>query len=306
MSGKMTKRLRNLMKTPGILVKPGAYNALSAKIIETAGFPCCGISGYAVSASLLGKPDVGLVTSNELAMITRYVTSAVNIPVLVDVDTGFGNAINVMRTTEDFIKAGAAAIHLEDQVAPKRCGHVAGKEVIPIEEAVGKYRAAAKVRDEMDPNFLLIARTDARGVAGGTLNEVIARAQAYAEAGADMIFPEGLVSVEEIEHVCKEVPVPVHYNRTGVSPMISKEKLEAYGVKMVSNATGALRTTARAIWDYMHEFAEGDVDFIDRFLSEGREHPTGDLHAFVGFSEIKALEEQYLPSAIVQVMEKRL
>lgn len=292
----MSRKLRELIAAPGILVKPGAYNALSAKIIEAAGFSCCGISGYAVSVSLLGKPDVGFVTANELAMMTHYVTSAVDIPVLVDVDTGFGNAINVMRTTEDFIKAGAAAIHMEDQIAPKRCGHVAGKEVIPVEEAVGKYRAAAKVRDELDPDFLLLARTDARGVSGGTLEDVIVRAQAYAEAGADMIFPEGLVSEEEIALVCEEVPVPIHYNRTGVSPMISKEKLEAYGVKMVSNATGALRVTARAMWDYMHGFADGDVDFVNKFLADGKGHPTGDLHAFVGFSDIKALEEEYLPS----------
>lgn len=296
MNKKMSKQLRDRVEQPGILVKPGAYNALSAKIIEDAGFQCCGISGYAVSVSLLGKPDVGLITSNELSMITRYVTSVVNIPVLVDVDTGFGNAINVMRTTEDFIKAGAAAIHLEDQVSPKRCGHVAGKQVLPIEEAVGKYRAASKVRDELDKDFMILARTDARGVAGGTLDDVIVRAKAYAEAGADMIFPEGLVSEEEIESVCNEVPVPIHYNRTGVSPMISKEKLEAYGIKMVSNATGALRTTARAIWDYMYEFQERDVSFVNEFLEQGREHPTGDLHAFVGFSEIKSLEKEFLPS----------
>ena len=296
MNKKMSKQLRDRVEQPGILVKPGAYNALSAKIIEDAGFQCCGISGYAVSVTLLGKPDVGLITSNELSMITRYVTSVVNIPVLVDVDTGFGNAINVMRTTEDFIKAGAAAIHLEDQVSPKRCGHVAGKQVLPIEEAVGKYRAASKVRDELDKDFMILARTDARGVAGGTLDDVIVRAKAYAEAGADMIFPEGLVSEEEIERVCNEVPVPIHYNRTGVSPMISKEKLEAYGVKIVSNATGALRTTARAMWDYMYEFQKRDVGFVNEFLEQGREHPTGDLHAFVGFSEIKSLEKEFLPS----------
>lgn len=296
MNKKMSKQLRDRVEQPGILVKPGAYNALSAKIIEDAGFQCCGISGYAVSVTLLGKPDVGLITSNELSMITRYVTSVVNIPVLVDVDTGFGNAINVMRTTEDFIKAGAAAIHLEDQVSPKRCGHVAGKQVLPIEEAVGKYRAASKVRDELDKDFMILARTDVRGVAGGTLDDVIVRAKAYAEAGADMIFPEGLVSEEEIERVCNEVPVPIHYNRTGVSPMISKEKLEAYGVKIVSNATGALRTTARAMWDYMYEFQKRDVGFVNEFLEQGREHPTGDLHAFVGFSEIKSLEKEFLPS----------
>jgi 2-methylisocitrate lyase-like PEP mutase family enzyme len=173
---------------------------------------------------------------------------------------------------------------------------VAGKQVIPIEEAVGKYRAAAKVRDELDPNFLILARTDARGVAGGSFDDVIERSKAYVDAGADMIFPEGLISEEEIERVCREVPAPIHYNRTGVSPMISKQKLEAYGVKMVSNATGALRVTARAMWDYMHAFQERDVDYVNEFLAEGKDHPTGDLHAFVGFPEIKKLEEEFLPS----------
>jgi 2-methylisocitrate lyase-like PEP mutase family enzyme len=132
-----SSRLRALLKQGKTLVKPGAYNALSAMIIEKAGFSCCGVTGYGVSASLLGKPDVGLVTLDEIVMITRYIARAVKIPVIADADTGFGNAINVMRTVEDFITAGAAAIHIEDQVAPKRCGHVAGKQIVAMEEMAG-------------------------------------------------------------------------------------------------------------------------------------------------------------------------
>ena len=164
------KALRKLLERKKTLVKPGAYNALSAMIIEKAGFPCCGVTGYGVSAALLGKPDVGLLTLDEIVTTTRYITRAVKIPVIADADTGFGNAINVMRTVEDFIGAGAAAIHIEDQVAPKRCGHIAGKQVIPAQEMVGKIRAADKVRRELDPDFVLIARCDARGVAGGSVD----------------------------------------------------------------------------------------------------------------------------------------
>jgi 2-methylisocitrate lyase-like PEP mutase family enzyme len=288
--------LRELLAENQILVKPGAYNALSAQIIEKAGFKVMGLSGYSVSASLLGKPDVGLITLDEMVSAARYITSVTSVPLLADADTGFGNAINAMRTTEEFIRAGAAGIHIEDQVAPKRCGHVAGKQIIPIEEAAGKYRACARVRDELDPDFLIVARTDARGVPGGSIDEVIRRARAYVAAGADMIFPEGLVSEEEIRRVCAEVDAPIHYNRTGVSPFIHKDRLQDLGVAMVSNASGALRTAARAMWDYMEGFAAEDVDYVLRFLKEGENHPTGNLHGFVGFAAIRKLEEEFLPN----------
>src|SRR5271157_5010804 len=134
MKEKPTALLRRLLKQKKPLVKPGAHNALAARIIEQAGFPCCGVTGYGVSVSLLGRPDVGLTTMSEVVMVACYIAQAVNIPVIADADTGFGNAINVMRTVEEFIGAGVAAVHIEDQVAPKRCGHVAGKEVISLDE----------------------------------------------------------------------------------------------------------------------------------------------------------------------------
>ena len=158
MKQKASTRLRELLAQKRTLVKPGAHNALAARIIEQAGFQCCGVTGYGVSVSLLGRPDVGLTTMSEVVMVARYIAQAVDIPVIADADTGFGNAINVMRTVEEFIGAGVASIHIEDQVAPKRCGHVAGKEVIPLGEMVGKMRAADRVRRELDPDFVLIAR----------------------------------------------------------------------------------------------------------------------------------------------------
>lgn len=296
-ASKSSTVLRRLIRErTGVIVKPGAYDAMSAQMIERAGFSCLGLSGFGVSVSKLGKPDIGLLTLHDLVGVCNDVTSAVSIPVIADADTGFGNAINAMRTVEAFIKAGAAAIHIEDQVSPKRCGHIAGKTIVSKEEAVGKFRAAARVRDELDPDFVLIARTDARGVTGGSLAEVIDRAVAYAEAGADMIFPEGLLTQEEVVEVCEKVPVPIHYNRIGVSPMLSKAELEQCGVCMVSNATGTLRAAVIAVWDYIHSFKDDDVEFVKEFLARAKPHPAGNLHEFVNFTKYKAYEEEFLPA----------
>ncbi len=291
------KRLRELLKQGRTLVKPGAFNALSAMIIEKAGFPCCGVTGYGVSASLLGKPDVGLITLNEIVMVTRYITSAVSIPVIADADTGFGNAINVMRTVEDFIGAGAAAIHIEDQVAPKRCGHVAGKQVVPVEEMIGKLRAADRVREKLDPDFMLIARCDARGVTGGSIDDLVHRANAYLDAGADMIFPEALTSDAELERCAREIKGPLHFNRTGVSPRLDLTRLNALGIAIVSNATGSLRSATIAMHDYFEAFAKEDVEHVKRFEAQHKDHPAGNMHAYIGFSDIRKLEEEFLPAA---------
>lgn len=291
--------LRRLLQQGKTLVKPGAYNALSAMVIEKAGFPCCGVTGYGVSASLLGKPDVGLVTLDEIVMITRYIANAVSIPVIADADTGFGNAINVMRSVEDFIVAGAAAIHIEDQVAPKRCGHVAGKQVVPMEEMIGKLRAADRVRRELDPEFFLIARCDARGVAGGSVDELVRRANAYLDAGADMIFPEALTSEAELERCVKEIRGPLHFNRTGVSPRLPLKRLDELGIAIVSNATGSLRCSTIAMHDYFESFAKDDVEHVKRFEAQHKEHPAGNMHAYIGFPAIKKLEEEFLPASEV-------
>jgi len=296
MREKHSTRLRQLLKQGKTLVKPGAFNALSAMIIEKTGFPCCGVTGYGVSASLLGKPDAGLITLNEIVMVSRYIAAAVTIPVIADADTGFGNAINVMRTVEDFIGAGVAAIHIEDQVAPKRCGHVAGKQIIATEEMAGKLRAADRVRRELDPDFLLIARCDARGVAGGSVDELIRRANAYLDAGADMIFPEALTSEAELERCTREIRGPLHFNRTGVSPRLPLSRLNELGIAIVSNATGSLRSSTVAMVDYFTEFARDDVEAVKRFEARTRDHPAGNMHAFIGFSEIRKLEEEFLPS----------
>ena len=289
------KTLRLQLASDTVVVAPGCFNAMGARMIEKTGFPTVYISGYGVSVNHVGRPDVGLATLSEMTDVASKIASSVKVPVICDADTGYGNAINVMRTVEEFIKSGVAAIHLEDQVAPKRCGHVAGKQVIPVEEAAGKIRAAARVRDEMDPDFVLIARCDARGVAGGSLEDAIARGQAYREAGADVCFPEGLLSGEEIGQVCEAVGGALLYNRTGVSPNLHADELQKLGVSIVINPGGAMRAAAKAMWDYYGAFQVEDNALEDRLAVTYKDHPLADFHAFAGFPEIRELEELFLP-----------
>jgi len=162
-------RLRALLKGGKTLFVPGCYNAMSARVLDQVGFPAIYMSGYGTSLSMIGMPDAGLITMNEMQQNARYIANAVSVPVIADADNGFGNAINTMRCVREYIQTGVAGIHIEDQVAPKRCGHVAGREVIARAEAVGKIRAAHAVRLEHDPDFLIVARSDARGAHGGSL-----------------------------------------------------------------------------------------------------------------------------------------
>ena len=248
---RQTTRLRELINAGPTLFVPGCFNAMSARVLENVGFPAIYMSGYGTSLSLTGLPDAGLVTMTEVITNARYIAQAVNVPVIADADNGYGNAINVIRTVREFIGAGIAGIHLEDQVSPKRCGHVAGRLVVPIEEAVGKMRAADATRKELDPDFLLIARTDARGASGGSLDEAIRRANALLAAGADLAFVEGPTSVEEVRRVCSEVKGPVFYNMTGVSPRYTLDEMKALGIA-VTIAPGALM---RVSLTAMHDLA---------------------------------------------------
>ena len=178
------KKLRQLISQPILLLPPGAYDAWSARLIEKAGFPVVYMTGYGVSASAIGQPDIGLLTMTEMVNVARNMVNAINIPLIADGDTGYGGILNVIRTVREYEQAGIAAIQVEDQVYPKRCGHMEGKQLVPVEEMITKLRAAVHARKP--PDFIIIARTDARAVTG--LQDAIARANAYAEVGADVIF----------------------------------------------------------------------------------------------------------------------
>jgi 2-methylisocitrate lyase-like PEP mutase family enzyme len=294
-----TKLRRLLQSTP--LVVPGCYDALSARVLEQAGFPAVYMTGYGTSLALLGMPDAGLATMTEMHLNARYIANAVDVPVIADADNGYGNAINVMRTVREYIQTGVAGIHIEDQAIPKRCGHVAGRRVIPLAEAVGKYRAADAVRRDLDPDFVLIARTDARGAHGGSLDVAIERANAYLEAGADLAFVEGPTSVDEVRRVCHEVRGPIFYNQTGVSPRLSPEQMKTLGIAVAILPGAMLRVALQALHDFAATLkAEGPLAEA-RFAEQFRSHPVGDLHTFAGFDRIRAWEEAYLP---VEELEK--
>jgi 2-methylisocitrate lyase-like PEP mutase family enzyme len=291
-----TTRLRQLIQSARPVLVPGCYNALTARLLEHAGFPAVYMTGYGTSLALLGLPDAGLATMSEMHLNARYIAGAVAVPVIADADNGYGNAINVMRTVREYMQTGVAGIHLEDQAIPKRCGHVAGRRVIPLEEAVGKIRAADAVRREADPDFVLIARTDARGAHGGSLDEAIRRANAYLEAGADLAFVEGPTSVEEVRRVCAEVRGPVFYNQAGISPRFTLAEMRELGIAVTILPGATLRVTVQAVYDFARLLREEGPAAEARFFERFQDHPLGDLHTFAGFDRIRAWEGDYLPA----------
>ncbi|MCL7382764.1 MAG: methylisocitrate lyase [Thaumarchaeota archaeon] len=232
------KLLREELKKPGIVMVPGVFNALTAMLAEKMGFKAVYVSGAAVTASL-GLPDLGIITLDEMVKIVSYICDSVDIPVIVDIDTGYGEVLNVVRAVREFEKVGAAAVQIEDQVLPKKCGHLSGKQLIPPYEMARKIKAAAEARS--NPDFVIIARTDARGVTG--LEDAIRRAEIYLEAGADVIFPEALESEEEFAEFASRIKASLLANMTefGRSPLIEASKLENMGYKLVIYPVTLLR-----------------------------------------------------------------
>lgn len=297
---RQSTRLRQLLQSPETLVVPGCYNALSAKILEKVGFPAVYMTGYGTSLSVLGMPDAGLATMTEMHANARYIAGAVDVPLIADADNGYGNAINVIRTVREYIQTGAAGIHIEDQSIPKRCGHVAGRLVIPLEEAIGKFRAAADARDRLDSDFVLIARTDARGAHGGSLDDAIRRANAYLAAGADLAFVEGPTDLSEVERICKEVEGPVFYNQTGISPRLTERQMNDFGIKITILPGATMRVTMKAVYDFAAALKADGVTAEAAFLEDFHSHPVGDFHTFAGFDQIKQWEEDYLDPAALE------
>ncbi len=254
-----TTRLRQMLNAPGIIVAPGAYDGLSARLIERQGFPVVYMTGAGTAASALGQPDVGLATLTEMTTHAAHIASCVSLPVIADADTGYGNALNVIRTVREYERAGVAAIHLEDQVFPKKCGHIAGKAVIPAKEFAEKIRAAAENRTDAD--FVIIARTDARAVNG--LDDAIARSQLYREAGADVIFVEAPTSREEIERVAREVQAPLLSNQVpgGRTPALTASELEKLGYKIVIFPVVGLMAATLAIEDALSKLQKTGTDW---------------------------------------------
>lgn len=294
---KKTTLLRKILSTDQILVAPGAHDVLTAKIIEQAGFNAVYMTGYGTSASLLGKPDVGLLTMTEMAQRAANMAEAVNIPVIADGDTGYGNAVNAMRAVREYEKAGVACIQFEDQVLPKKCGHMLGREIVPKEEMVGKIKAACDAR--RDPDFMIMARTDARTNYG--IDEAIERGKAYEEAGADILFIESVESIEEMKRVTSSFNVPVLANMLehGRTPLLSAKELEEIGYDLVIFCVSSTYVTAKAVSDLMQTLKkEGTTKgYINKMIA------FEDFNKLIGLPEIRRIEQKYTTDRIDAIPE---
>lgn len=270
------RRFRDLIERDGILKAPGGYDPISARLIEQAGAEVVYMSGSATSMATLAAPDMGLMTMTEMVDSARTIVDAVSVPVFCDADTGYGNALNVRRTVQQYERAGVAGIHLEDQTFPKRCGHFAGKDVIPTGEMTGKIEAAVEARE--DDDFVLIARTDARAVEG--FDAAVERSQAYLDAGADVLFFEAPTSEEELRRVGEtfaDVPLLANMAEGGETPLFSADEFEAFGFDLVIYPTTGFKAMAKTLQEVYAEILDTGTQagVMDRILTwDERDHVT--------------------------------
>jgi 2-methylisocitrate lyase-like PEP mutase family enzyme len=290
------KALRSLLQRPGLIIAPGVYDALSARICEMVGFEAVSHSGYGTAAATLGRPDIGLLDMTEMVRQVGSVAKAVEIPVLGDADTGFGNAVNVFRTVQEYIRAGTAGLFIEDQVLPKRCGHMRGKQVVSKAEMLGKLRAAMDSRDELDPDFVIMCRTDAIAVNG--FEDALDRAKAAADLGVDMIFVEALETREQMERVGREIRLPLMLNliEGGRTPLISYAEAEALGFKYIALAITALSAAAKGMYDVMRRVRQEGASnaYLDRLFT------FQEFAQVVRLDRFRQMEDRYLPSDVLE------
>ncbi|MEG1857753.1 MAG: isocitrate lyase/PEP mutase family protein [Pseudoflavonifractor sp.] len=285
---KNTTKMRELFAEGRLLIAPGAHDALTAKVIASKGFDAVYMTGYGQAASHLGCPDVGLMTFTEMLMrASTFVEAAGDTPVIADADTGFGNAINVMRTVREYEKAGVAVIQLEDQLMPKKCGHMVGRQVVPMEEMVGKIHAAVDAR--RDPDFMIMARTDARTIYG--IDAAIERGLAYKAAGADIIFIESPESEEEMRKINAAIPGLTLANMVegGRTPMLLNSELERIGYNVVIYPTASTYMVTKCMMDLMETLKKDGTtrNLISQML------PFPEFNEFIGLNGIRASEAKY-------------
>jgi methylisocitrate lyase len=294
---KKTTALRKLMEEEMTILAPGAYDAMTAKLVEVAGFKMIGTTGAGIAGSLLAAPDVGMLTRSQSVMIHRNMAAATTIPIIADADTGYGNAVGVMRTVQEFECAGVAGIIIEDQTEPKRCGLLAGKEVTSVEEMVGKIKAAREARD--DPDFVIVARTDSASVHG--VDEAIKRANEYVTAGADLVKTgEGVGRPrKEVERFVRSVKAPIHMGAGPNVGEISISDLEMMGHKMI---------ISMPVFCYGVAFAAVKEALLEVKTKKCYTEKIGQLteiYNTFGYEEYTQLEETYLPKTTVAQKYKR-
>lgn len=295
--------LRALIERDEILFCPGVHDPLGARVVNEFEYDAVYMTGYGTSVSKIGYPDAGFITMPEMIENAKNVQQTVDVPIIADADNGFGDVKNTIRTVREYTKTDVAGIHIEDQIFPKRCGHVKGKEIIPFEEAVGKYRAASDFRDDEDEEFVIIARTDARGASDGTLDDAIERANAYCEAGADVAFVEGPVDEGEVKYIGENVPAPLLYNYGTMSPRLTLDELEDYGYDLAIYAGLTHKSAMISMFKYVEKVQHEGRDGFLALEEELDELPIENYHTYYGFSEVVEWEEEYLPAEYMEKYE---
>ena len=288
MTERATSQLRELLKKPGCIIAPGVADALAARLVTLAGFDVVYMTGFGTGLTRLGMPDVGLLTATEMIDNASRIVDASGLPVVADADTGYGNPINTRRTIRDYEKAGVAGVHIEDQTWPKRCGHLAGKGVIPAAEMIAKIKAACDARRDAD--FLIIARTDAIAVEG--LDAALDRAAAYREAGADVLFVEAPVGLEEVKRIAnrfKDIPLLYNMSSSGKTPDLSVDELGRLGFKISLYPNWLLLAAIPAMQNILSELKRtGSIAHIRDKVATFKE-----FTEIAGLPEIQKLEERY-------------
>ncbi len=280
-------QLRAMIQADGLIMAPGAYDAWSARLVENAGFDAVYMTGYGVSASVLGRPDIGLISFHEMVEMARNMAGVTTVPLIADADNGYGNSLNVVRTVREYENAGVAAIQLEDQVLPKRCGHMEGKQLVPGRDMIAKIKAAIYARQ--DPDTVLIARTDARAVNG--IDDAVARAKSYAAAGADVIFVEAPQSAEEVRKIAESVHAPLLANMVehGKTPLFAKEELLGMGYKIAIYPVTTLYAATKNVMDAMRILR--DTGGVAGCSDCTTDFPT--FNRMIGLQEMRDLEERF-------------
>jgi isocitrate lyase len=299
---------RELLRTEPYLFTGGVYSPLDAQIAERVGMKSIYLSGYSMALAN-GWPDMGFLTQTEVARIGAMVASAVEIPVIADADDGYGNALSTIRTVQEYVRSGVAGIHIEDQVFPKRCGHIAGKTIIPLDQAVGKYRAAIDTRDRLNPDFVIIARTDAYGAVGGSLEEAIRRGRAYADAGVDLVWPElssadrepAIAFAKALRESHPNLRLAFNYSSSfkwhkDPNPFTFKE-LGELGYRFIFITLFAAHAGMYAVWNAMEELVKDQEQAQWRLEKTKVGHPTESHHVMARVSDFQELEKRYIPGS---------
>ncbi|HEV8343851.1 MAG TPA: isocitrate lyase/PEP mutase family protein [Candidatus Binatia bacterium] len=303
MPTKITTRFRELLKRPELLVMPGGFSPLHARMAEVLRYDAFFMSGSQVAAYIYGLPDVGLIGCREMVEAGRRTASGCAIPIFADADTGYGNAVNVYHTVRQFIGAGVAGVHIEDQEAPKKSGTQAGRRCVSAEEAIGKYKAAGAARNELDPDFVICARCDLIGAEGGNFEGAIERCVAYVqEAGVDAIWVNTLRSREEIQEACRRIPAPVIAPYYGPPPSPTFEEFQKLGAAAVLYPSLTTANGLQATWDLMHEFKERGPVVLEEWNKRAKASRWGVVPRtgapLLDTEKIRKLEASFIPGSL--------